>query len=86
MTNKELELVMDLFINNFEIYTLKQEKELFASYDQEIIEAMESLKCDIILHNTNMARNWYFSNINALINFFDKGGTVGYDDADTKIA
>ena len=31
MTNKELELIMDLTTNNFEIYTLKQEKILFAN-------------------------------------------------------
>jgi len=85
MTNKELELIMDLVSNNFEIYTLKQEKEQFASYDEEIIKEMEELKCDIILHNSTMARNWYFSNINALIEYFDKGGLVGYEDAGKKI-
>lgn len=86
MTNKELELIMDLTTNNFEIYTLKQEKILFENSDREIIEDMEKLNCDIILHNSLMARNWYFSNINALIDYFDKGGRVGYDDANTKIA
>lgn len=85
MTNKELELIMDLVSNNFEIYTLKQEKELFANYDEEIIKTMEELKCDIVLHNSTMARNWYFSDINALIEYFDKGGLVGYDDAEGKI-
>lgn len=85
MTNKELELIMDLTTNNFEIYTLKQEKILFENSDREIIEDMERLNCDIILHNSSMARSWYFSNINALIDYFDKGGRVGYDDANTKI-
>lgn len=86
MTNKELELIMDLTTNNFEICTLKQEKSLFADYDKEIIEDMEKLNCDIILHNRSMARSWYFSNINALIDYFDNGGRVGYDDANSKIA
>ena len=86
MTNKELELIMDLTSNNFEIYTLKQEKSLFADYDKEIIEDMERLNCDIILYNSLMARSWYFSNINALIDYFDNGGRVGFDNANTKIA
>ena len=85
MTNAELELITNLLNNNFEINTLKQEKESFADYDKEIIEFMEKEKCDIVLHNTVMARNWYFSNINALVNYFSKGGLVGYDDAETKI-
>ena len=79
------ELLKELKENGFEIYTLEEEKRDFAQYDKELIDDMESLHCDILLHNSYMARNWYFTSLNALINFFQNGGKVGYDDCNTKI-
>lgn len=86
MTNNRNELINNLIANNFEIYTIEQEKEYFLDADIEIIEAMERLNCGVLLHNSVMARNWYFSNMDALINHFNNGGLVGYDDANTRIA
>ena len=80
------QLLKDLQQNGFEIYTLEEEEKDFGNSDSDLIDEMKSLNCSILLHNGYMARNWYFTTLDALVEFFQNGGKVGYDDANRRIA
>lgn len=84
LTNQEL--IDDLSMEDFEIYTLEEEKENFSKTDEDIIEEMESLGCNILLHNNWMARNWYFTDIDSMCDWFRNGNQVGFDTAGSKLA
>lgn len=74
----------DLRRNGFEVYPLELEKQIKA--DAEIVEIMIETKSNILLHNASMARYWLFTDLEAAYNYFDKGGKVGFDNANRKLA
>ena len=80
------ELLKDLLKYGFEIITIENEKRNFKEQDNELIEDMEKLNCNILLHHNSMARNWYFTNSDTLYNYFNNGGIVSYENANQKLA
>ncbi len=78
------ELLQDLEDNGFEIYTIEDEREF--ETDLEIVEEMENLDCTILLYNAMMARYWFFTNINAMANYFNNDNKVSYETACQKLA
>ena len=73
----------DLRNQGFEFYTLEEERHF--PNDDEIVEDMVRLNCNILLYNGSMARYWLFTNLDAVYEYFIAGGKVGFDNAGQKV-
>ena len=85
MKNDTLE---NLENRGFEIITLEEIKKnnLKTNYsDDDLIETMEECGAQICLYNPYMARNWFFQDEQSMINYFENGGQVDFDNAETFI-
>lgn len=80
--NKE-EMLNDLKKEGFEIFTIEQEREIEA--DDELVEDMERQRCTILLSLPSRARCWYFTDTDAMLNFFNKGLQLDLNRAYEKI-
>lgn len=72
----------------FEIITIDKIKENNpkTNYsDDDLIQTMEEYGAQICLYNPYMALNWFFENEQSLINYFENGGQVDFDNAETFI-
>lgn len=85
MKNDTLE---NLKNRGFEIITLEEIKKnnLKTNYsDDDLIETMEECGAQICLYNPYIARNWFFQDEQSMINYFENGGRVDFDNAETFI-
>lgn len=85
MKNNTLE---NLKNRGFEIITLEEIKKnnLKTNYsDDDLIETMEECGAQICLYNPYIARNWFFQDEQSMINYFENGGQVDFDNAETFI-
>lgn len=85
MKNDTLE---NLKNRGFEIITLEEIKKnnLKTNYsDDDLIETMEECGAQICLYNPYIARNWFFQDEQSMINYFENGGQVDFDNAETFI-
>lgn len=85
MKNDTLE---NLKNRGFEIITLEEIKKNNPKtnyLDDDLIETMEECGAQICLYNPYMARNWFFQDEQSMINYFENGGQVDFDNAETFI-
>lgn len=81
-------IIKELKEEGFEIFSIEEIKNnnSLANYsDNDLIMAMEKYGAEICLYNPYMARHWFFENEESLINYFENGGQVGFDNAETLI-
>lgn len=81
-------IIKELKEEGFEIFSIEEIKNnnSSANYsDNDLIIAMEKYGAEICLYNPYMARHWFFENEESLINYFENGGQVGFDNAETLI-
>lgn len=81
-------IIKELKEEGFEIFSIEEIKNnnSSANYsDNNLIIAMEKYGAEICLYNPYMARHWFFENEESLINYFENGGQVGFDNAETLI-
>lgn len=81
-------IIKELKEEGFEIFSIEEIKNnnSSANYsDNDLIIAMEKYGAEICLYNPYMARHWFFKDEESLINYFENGGQVGFDNAETLI-
>ena len=81
-------IIKELKEEGFEIFSIEEIKNnnSLANYsDNDLIMAMEKYGAEICLYNPYMARHWFFENEESLINYFENGGQVGFDNAETLV-
>lgn len=67
------QILKDLFESGYEIYTAEDERQI--EQDEDIYKYM-SEKSLVMLYNNELARFWYFTSIEAIVDYFKEGYLV----------